>query len=111
MWQRGDYQRIDLLSSVRTGEVQPGNINIHKSRVIKPGAEDYPHITLCFLAQNADIKRHHVGLKSRTPLLWKTAGNLPQGIAQDKIDKVLKNQSQPGGLQEPFTLKWLQELC
>ena len=40
--QRGDSQLIDLLNNVRTGDIQPDNINMLKSRVIQPGAEDYP---------------------------------------------------------------------
>ena len=40
--QRGDSQLIDLLNNVRTGDIQPDNINMLKPRVIQPGAEDYP---------------------------------------------------------------------
>ena len=46
MRQRGDSQLTGLLNNVRTGEVQPDDINILKSRVIQPGAEDYPHNAL-----------------------------------------------------------------
>ena len=43
MRQRDDSQLIDPLNSVRTGGVQPENINILKSRVLQSGAEDTTH--------------------------------------------------------------------
>ena len=53
MRQRGDSQLLDLLSNVRTGDVTD-NINILKSRVIQPGAENYPHNALHIFAENTN---------------------------------------------------------
>ena len=92
MRQRGDSQVIDLLNNVRAGGVQPPNIIILKSRVIHPGTEDYPHNALHIFAKNANANRHH--------------DNLPQHVAQDKIDKLFKkNQSQTGGLAGNLHIK------
>ena len=57
MRQRVDFQLIDLLNYVRTGDIQSDNINILKSRVIQPGAEDYPHNELRIFAENANANR------------------------------------------------------
>ena len=57
MRQRGDFQLIDLLNYVQTGDIQSDNINILKSRVIQPGAEDYPHNALRIFAENANANR------------------------------------------------------
>ena len=57
MRQRYDSQLINPLNSARTGEVQPENINILKSRVLQPGAENYSHNTLHVFAENVNTSR------------------------------------------------------
>ena len=59
--QRGGCQLINLLNNVRTGDVQPGDINILKSRVItrKLGAEDYPYNALHIFVENSNANRHN----------------------------------------------------
>lgn len=57
MRQRDDPQLIDPLNSARTGEVQPENINILKSRVLQPGAESYSHNALHVFAENVNASR------------------------------------------------------
>ena len=91
MRQRSDSQLIDLLNNVRTGDVQPDNINILKPRVIQPGAEDYPHNALHILKKNANAYRYNDKmLDSNENNLFseRVIGNLPQHIVQDKIDKL-----------------------
>ena len=79
MRQRGDSQLIDLLNNVRTGDVQPGNINILKSRVIQRGAEDYPHNAFHIFAENANAKRHNDKILDSNENLFseKAIDNLP----------------------------------
>ena len=111
MQQRGDSQLIDLLNNIRTGYIQPDNINILKPRVIQPGAEDYPHNALLTFAENANANRHNDKmLDSNENSLFseKAIDDLPQHIAQDKIEKLIKKkkkiQGQTGGLQQTSTL-------
>ena len=58
MRQRGDSQLIDLLNNVRAGDIQPDNINILKSRVIQPVAEDHPHSVLHTFALHISFWSH-----------------------------------------------------
>ena len=58
MCQRGDSQLIDILNNFGRGDVQSDNINILKSRVIQPGAEDYPHSALHIFEENSNANRY-----------------------------------------------------
>ena len=96
MRQHGDSQLIYLLNIVRTGEIQPDNINIPKSRVIQPGEEDYPQNALHIFAENANTNRHNdkmLNTNENSLFSEKAIDNLPQHIAQDKIEKLLKKKS------------------
>ena len=93
MRQCGDSQLIYLSNNVRAGEIQPDNINIPKSRVIQPGAEDYPQNALHIFAENAIANRHNdkmLNTNENNLFSEKAIDNLPQHIAQDKTEKLLK---------------------
>ena len=97
MQQRGDYQLIDLSKNVLTGEVMSHNINIRKSRVIKPGAEDYPQNTPHFLQKVLMSKNIMSDSNQGNLFSEKTAGNLSQRTSQDKIDNALKKEKSNWG--------------
>ena len=107
MRQCGDSQLIYLLKNVRTGEIQPDNINIPKSRVIQPGAEDYPQNALHIFAENAIANRHNdkmLNTNENNLFSEKAIDSLPQHIAKDKIEKLLKKiKVKLGDLQQPST--------
>ena len=62
MRQRRDSQVTDLLNNVRTGDVQPDDVKILKSRVIQPGSGNYPDNALYTFAENANANRHYDGM-------------------------------------------------
>ena len=97
MQQRGDYQLIDLLKNVLTGEVMSHNINIRKSRVIKQGAEDYPQNTPHFLQKVLMSKNIMSDSNQGNLFSEKIAGTLRQRTSQDKIDNVLKKEKSNWG--------------
>ena len=109
--QRDDSQLIDLLNDIRTGDVQPDNINILKSRVIQPGVEDYPHNAVYVFAKNANADRHNdkmLDSKEKNFFSEKAIDNLRQYIAQDQMIKCLKNlKSNWGACRNPsHQIKW-----
>ena len=105
MRQRGDFQLIDLLNYIRTGNVQSHNINILKSRVTKPGTKYYPHNALHIFAKDANGNRHTDKMlnSNKNNLISKKAiDNLLQQTAQDKIDKLLEiSKSNWGAYRNP----------
>ena len=105
MRQRGDFQLIDLLNYIRTGNVQSHNINILKSRVIKPSTKYYPHNALHIFAKNTNGHRHTdkmLDSNKNNFISKKAIDNLLQQIAQDKIDKLLEiSKSNWGAYRNP----------
>ena len=103
--QRDDSQPIDLLNDIRTGDVQPDNINILKLRVIQPGVEDYPHTAVYVFAKNANANRHNdkmLDSNEKNFFSERAIDNLRQHIAQDKVIKCLKNlKSNWGACRNP----------
>ena len=104
MRQRDDSHLTDVLNNVFTWYFQLDDINILKSKVIKPGAEDNTHNRLHIFVKNANANGHYNKMLNSSQdnlLSEKATENLPQHTAQDKTDKVLK-KIKVGALQEPF---------
>ena len=76
--------------------------------LIQPGSEDYPQNALHIFAENANANIHKDKmLDSNENNLFseKAIDNLPQHIAQDKIEKLFKKiKVKLGDLRQPSTL-------
>ena len=90
-WQPGD-----LASNVHIGDIQPCDIRLLESRVIKPQFFNYPQNTLHIFAENESAKRHDL------QMLQSIEGNIfiipakdqfPKNIPHQKIIEVLKSKS------------------
>ena len=70
MRQRGDAEFIDLLNNVRTGDSQPCDMRLLKSRVIKPQSSNYLQNFLHIFAENSSAKINNL------EMLYSIEGNI-----------------------------------